>query len=111
MPWQDESWQLKSLISRQPGSSLGHVPTRRGGPRSGKGPMGVRNFSYEVAADASADMVGGGLARTPTAAGERLTAPGAGSRPPGQRLSGLSESFLKNSLCQCLFIGELNLFA
>lgn len=63
--WQDESWQPKSLMSRQPGSSLGQVPTPRGGPRSGKGSSGVRNFSYEVVADASSDMAGDGLARTP----------------------------------------------
>ena len=98
---QDESWPPKSLIPRQPGSLLGHVPTPRGGPRSGKGPSGVRNFS-EVAADASPDMVGGGLARTPTPPRSNLSAAlccrGAPdgsrgcSRPPSQRLSGLSES-------------------
>ena len=66
--WQDESWQPKSLMSRQPGSSLGQVPTPRGGPRSGKGSSGVRNFSYEVVADASSDIAGDGLARTPTPA-------------------------------------------
>lgn len=66
--WQDESWQPKSLMSRQPGSSLGQVPTPRGGPRSGKGSSGVRNFSYEVVADASSDMVGDGLARAPSPA-------------------------------------------
>lgn len=68
MRWQDESWQPKSLMSRQPGSSLGQVPTPRGGPRSGKGSSGVRNFSYEVVADASSDIAGDGLARTPTPA-------------------------------------------
>lgn len=68
MRWQDESWQPKSLMSRQPGSSLGQVPTPRGGPRSGKGSSGVRNFSYEVVADASSDMVGDGLARAPSPA-------------------------------------------
>lgn len=61
--WQEDSWQPKSLMSRQPGSSLGQVPTPRGGPRSGKGSSGVRNFSYEVVADASSDMAGDGLAR------------------------------------------------
>lgn len=61
--WQEDSWQPKSLMSRQPGSSLGQVPTPRGGPRSGKGSSGVRNFSYEVVADVSSDMAGDGRAR------------------------------------------------
>lgn len=61
--WQEDSWQPKSLMSRQPGSSLGQVPTPRGGPRSGKGSSGVRNFSYEVVADASSDMAGEGRAQ------------------------------------------------
>lgn len=64
--WQEESWQPKSLMSRQPGSSLGQVPTPRGAPSSGKGSSGVRNFSYEVVADASSDMAGDGLARAPS---------------------------------------------
>lgn len=66
--WQEDSWQPKSLMSRQPGSSLGQVPTPRGGPRSGKGSSGVRNFSYEVVADASSDMAGDDGARAPSLA-------------------------------------------
>lgn len=73
--WQEDSWQPKSLMSRQPGSSLGQVPTPRGGPRSGKGSSGVRNFSYEMVADASSDMVGDGLVRA-------LSGPGLLPRPP-----------------------------
>lgn len=68
MRWQEDSWQPKSLMSRQPGSSLGQVPTPRGGPRSGKGSSGVRNFSYEVVADASSDMAGDDRARAPSLA-------------------------------------------
>lgn len=68
MRWQEDSWQPKSLMSRQPGSSLGQVPSPRGGPKSGKGSSGVRNFSYEVVAEASSDMAGDGRARAPSLA-------------------------------------------
>lgn len=48
MRWQDESWQPKSLTSRQPSSLRLKLPPRGGCwcESSGHGSSGVRNFSY-----------------------------------------------------------------